>query len=647
MVLGILGVVLCSVVRAGPYWPRELGLELAGVKPFSLSLPPSLSGPLQWFWLLFPILYLMVAMGAARMRRLETYGLALTGAVFAIITLPLLPLSLPLGVWALLVLARKEIRAEFGKGIPLGGSGEAPAAPRLSKLAVTAVALGLVPVFLTSLSGVSWHFRSASSPASGLRLLAGSIGFCLNRWPRFGALLLGWIALEDIRRSRGALKGAGPALFGLLAAPTYWTVQPFYLRVRDSPQSTPIESLIFALTADLFGLALCAALALWVHRQEGRRLGAGRPGAFDNWWLFSRPASWLSRALACAIIVLSVRDYVQPRLAEAHSQAKLAELSDTLRALHSHFSLHSDSPPLAQDTTGSLAAPLVAGDLTLQAISDVSTSVPICWRPDGTQLCGQARDRLRAPERRGKPRLLALSVARANSPDNTPWLPFELRIAGKQVPSQCILPWANREYILFEAPSDAAQMELRVARRVGQWRETPVGWQWNAQFPSHPEQFLSLSGKAVQVRLQQVEDVSRMDRVQVAWITQPFLAGWASRLVAVDDKGVTHWPSATLPLVQDTAPARIWDFANAYFDGLVPSRIKELRLQVCERQWVEVRNIPLQPGRHSQVEVVDAPVPDAAMSANPHIREGVTTHQGLGDEFAGAAPRSAAATRPQ
>jgi len=43
-----------------------------------------------------PILYLLMAVGAARMRRLENYGLAITGVVFAVITLPLLPLTLPL-----------------------------------------------------------------------------------------------------------------------------------------------------------------------------------------------------------------------------------------------------------------------------------------------------------------------------------------------------------------------------------------------------------------------------------------------------------------------------------------------------------------------------------------------------------------------
>jgi hypothetical protein len=418
--------------------------------------------------------------------------------------------------------------------------------------------------------------------------------------------LLGWIALEDIRRSRAALKGAGPALFGLLAAPTYWTVQPFFLRIRNSPHATTLESLLFALTADLFGLALCATLALWVHRQEAWRLATRRSSAFDNWWLFSRPAVWLSRAVACGIIYLSVTDFVQPQLAIARSQVNLAQVSKTLGALDAHFNLHADSLPAAQDTSGSSTASRQIAGLPLLALSDVSTSVPVCWRPDGTPLCWRAPDALSTAGRGTKRRRLALSFARTNSPDDTPWLPFMLRIAGKQVTADGTLPCSKRQYILFEAAPEAATIDVRVAERVRPWRDTPVAWQWNSKLPSHPEQFLTLSGKEVQVRLQRVQDVGRMDRVEVSWAMRPFLAEWAGRVVAVDNEGVTHSPGALMPLAQDTAPARIQDFGNVYFDGLVSSRIKELRFQVCERQWMEVRNISLQPGQHSQVEVVDA-----------------------------------------
>ena len=64
--------------------------------------------------LFFPAFYLVMVLGAARMRRLQDYGLALAGAVLAMITLPLLPLGLPLGVWILAVLMQKGIRREFG-----------------------------------------------------------------------------------------------------------------------------------------------------------------------------------------------------------------------------------------------------------------------------------------------------------------------------------------------------------------------------------------------------------------------------------------------------------------------------------------------------------------------------------------------------
>ena len=162
LVLGVLGFVLCG-------WPMlvqpvlyELLVNLCGLT--------WLNGPLHsgfhvasWY----TGVYLAVALGAARMRRLQGYGVALAGAVLAMVTPPLLPLGLPVGLWALVVLARRDTRREFGMAGSAGGPGEGATGARLSRLAVAGAALALVPLFYEMLPGVGWWEENVKHPGSG------------------------------------------------------------------------------------------------------------------------------------------------------------------------------------------------------------------------------------------------------------------------------------------------------------------------------------------------------------------------------------------------------------------------------------------------------------------------------------------------
>ena len=55
------------------------------------------------------------------MKRLAGYGLAVAGAILAILVAPGNLIGLPIGIWALVVLSRREVREAFGKGLPLPG----------------------------------------------------------------------------------------------------------------------------------------------------------------------------------------------------------------------------------------------------------------------------------------------------------------------------------------------------------------------------------------------------------------------------------------------------------------------------------------------------------------------------------------------
>jgi TPR repeat protein len=55
------------------------------------------------------------------MKRLAGYGLAIAGAILAILVTPGNLIGLPIGIWALVVLSRREVCEAFGKGLPMPG----------------------------------------------------------------------------------------------------------------------------------------------------------------------------------------------------------------------------------------------------------------------------------------------------------------------------------------------------------------------------------------------------------------------------------------------------------------------------------------------------------------------------------------------
>lgn len=62
------------------------------------------------------ILNLFMVIGGVKMRRLETYALSVMGSIFAMIPLQgCTVLSLPIGLWAMVVLANEHVRSAFAR----------------------------------------------------------------------------------------------------------------------------------------------------------------------------------------------------------------------------------------------------------------------------------------------------------------------------------------------------------------------------------------------------------------------------------------------------------------------------------------------------------------------------------------------------
>ena len=62
---------------------------------------------------------MFIALGGMKMRALQSYGLAVTGSIMAIIpccTNQCLCLYMPFGIWALVVLMNQDVKAAFSRG---------------------------------------------------------------------------------------------------------------------------------------------------------------------------------------------------------------------------------------------------------------------------------------------------------------------------------------------------------------------------------------------------------------------------------------------------------------------------------------------------------------------------------------------------
>ena len=67
------------------------------------------------------VLSSVILVAGLKMKRLQTYGLAVAGAILAILVTPGNLVGLPIGIWALVVLSQRQVREAFGKG-PCGGA---------------------------------------------------------------------------------------------------------------------------------------------------------------------------------------------------------------------------------------------------------------------------------------------------------------------------------------------------------------------------------------------------------------------------------------------------------------------------------------------------------------------------------------------
>ena len=589
--LGAVGLVLSTFVQVRGYTSNELHFGFGAFGYWRLLLPGNWGFILGALAPWLNVLSLVVLVGALRMMHLQHYWLAVTGAACAMITPPLLPIGLPVGVGALLVLARKDVRREFGMpGLACSASPPA-SAPRFSRLAVvgaTLAGLSLFESWLEAAMAVLGVLPCGNNPSSWGWSAVTTVVLLIQPWGFWSTVFLAGVALEDIRRAAGQLKGVGIATFALLVMPLYWVFTPVFRSMAEPAETTSDYAAIYFLAATAASV-ISGGLALWMHRNEVRRTVAALRDPSGAARVLPR---WVVRTLQSVAAVLVILGFCQGGMI-AHLTRSWTGPSDTAQiAFYSHAESH--PKPGVEGDVKRFSAALPGGDVELLAVSDLSSPSPVCWRPDGALLCGVTNAVVDATGKRAKPRLLALSVDLPKSSAGGRILPFELRIAGRPVASRFCFANTSGTFIVFPSVSpEPSVLDFRIGEPEGEWKDTDAGWAWNGALPRHPERGIRRSGQQAVVTLRGVSELPGTG-TSVDWTSSSFPKDWVGRVIAEDVSGVIHEPVPPTTLLKDVV-AGGWRFENETFRNLPPSRVKELRLQIRNCRWVEFRNVPLEP----------------------------------------------------
>ena len=266
---------------------------------------------------------------AARMRRLRGHGLAVSAAVFAIVTIPSLPLGPIFGIWALVVLLRRDVRDAFdrdGNGDGSSGDATAPIAGLVSTppvdsgasvaRLVSAPATGLmvasglqVIVCLAALGFFLFCVKFTRSDATGtleLRLPINSFSYRSSTTPSSGPPL--WYTLAP------AVLGAGLLFSGL----TFFAASRMR-RLRNHGLAV-CGALLAIFTLQGAGLGVVFgiwALAVLWRREVHQSFDAGLPGGRARGCLFAAGFLLLVLVLGATAGFVAYRRFAPPRESRA------------------------------------------------------------------------------------------------------------------------------------------------------------------------------------------------------------------------------------------------------------------------------------------------------------------------------------------
>ena len=430
------------------------------------------------------------------------------------------------------------------------------------------------------------------------------------------SIMLGWLALWAMRRSRLGAKGLGYAVLGISFGPTlaifrlvHPTASGYRFRLEPLPGQISTSMLMALLVACLLALAASA----W-----GSRLGGAKAAAL----LFVHRLCW-----SMGIVLLAFAATFILRLPWRHSvpgpghQVSLSFYLD-----HQHV----ESQPEKNNPANS-GADTPIGALAIQAISDPLAAGWTCWLSDGTPWCPHLGSLSRgASQPRDAATEIELTSLGAHSDQRKRELIFYLAASngletnlarvhleccttnreGEQITSGYAFGYQQRNNyhgIVTRVPAEAAAARLRLGMPVGTWEDTDACWAWTGDPRKLKPKSIRHADEDWEIGIHSVSATEEGVAVAFSWTL-------SLELAAAHDcrgyrrprsrAGVAGWNGKCHDGSLGDGRMRIT--GSLVFPGMELAQLKELRFQVQRYLWVEFRNVSLQPGVRTQVEVLDA-----------------------------------------
>jgi predicted Ser/Thr protein kinase len=292
MWMGIVGVVITIFVQCRGYGNGFVGFALImGKHLFRLPLPPGLVVPAYIIADALAPLYLLLIIGGWHIQRRRNYPVALISSVLAMGLPPLLPVALPLGIWAWMVLRKQDVKQEFLRAENARRMTLAASPPRFSTLAFASAVVAVLPCQIVAMT---LALVSAATTTSSWQVLPSLVRVTIAPWlSPFAGFALAWVAWENVRISRGHLRAAGLIVFTIFLITANNLI--WWLRL-GTPNDAAIQTRMVAYLAwSQGGLVLATTAGAWVSHLEAVRL---RKQQFSSWWFFKPPVRWVIVALA-------------------------------------------------------------------------------------------------------------------------------------------------------------------------------------------------------------------------------------------------------------------------------------------------------------------------------------------------------------
>lgn len=214
----------------------------------------------------------LMALGGWSMRNLQSRGIAVTGAIMALLPSPAMLFTLPFGIWALRVLHQHDVRQGFLWKARRHQVAKAQAVPRFSRKAIVGACLS--PLFFIEAAVVTLPVTVVQSgpveadtnmkPDRAATAVWATVFLALpGLLAPLATTILGFIAISQIRRSDGRLVGLGLAFFDTILFPfLFFDILIFgacWFALQDSHAPRDMVAMFLLITTAILGIVNAAA----------------------------------------------------------------------------------------------------------------------------------------------------------------------------------------------------------------------------------------------------------------------------------------------------------------------------------------------------------------------------------------------------